>query len=486
MVDELKVWWRRHRLEPGFKVAGGAVEAAERTGRRMLRLPEYRRELRRTWARQMLGVPVAGLPETARRLLKDDIIHEHASDPWLCNFLVNVWEFVHGVDVLSSYPWNVTIPIADVCNARCTFCTSWLEGTRVLELDEIPRFAEVLGYARLLGIAGHGEPLAHPRSDEIFEGIASYLDPRCETYIITNGVFLEKRREALRCLNVTSYNISLNAASEGTHDVVMGLGPDAFGGVISSIRWLVEEGQKAAESGRRAPTVNISFVINRDNVHEMAEFVRLGNELGVDNIYLRTLATVSNLAPGLNYHLLPPYLHPEFEKHIREAKEAVAESRASVITDPASWSAPVLSRKLAELVQIQPPEVVERRDALSDPAVRERYAAYYSDMVGTGQRLKASDRAADIFDDGTNPFQRQPPFACYFLYHDFIVNDFNLRMIPCCYMTHVPGFEVIRFDGSQPFMEYWNSPAFVTLRRRLREGPLYGACKKCPAQNIPY
>lgn len=484
MVGDLKVWWRRHRLESGFKAAGEAVETTERVGRRMLRLPEYRTELRRTWARQMLGVPTAELPGTARRLLKDDIIQAHASDPWLCNYLVNVWESVHGADVLSSYPWNVTIPIADVCNARCTFCTSWLEGTRVLGLNEIPRFAEVLRYARLLGIAGHGEPLVHPHCDEIFERIASYLDPRCESYIITNGVFLDKRREALRCLNITTYNVSLNAASEGTHDVVMGLGPDAFGAVIGSIRRLVEEGKKA-QSGGRAPAVNISFVINRDNVHEIAEFVRLGNELGVDNIYLRTLATVSVPAPGLNYHLLPPYLHPEFERHVREAKEAIAESRARVNTDPASWSAPVLSRGLAELVQIQPPRVVERREALSDLAVREQYAAFYSDLIGTAERLGGPDWAADIFDDGTNPFRRQPPFNCYFVYQDFIVNDFNLRMIPCCYMTHVPGFEVVRFDGNRPFMEYWNSPAFVTLRRRLRQGPLYGACKKCPAQGSP-
>jgi hypothetical protein len=170
-------------------------------------------------------------------------------------------------------------------------------------------------------------------------------------------------------------------------------------------------------------------------------------ELGVDHIYLRTLATMSAPVSGLNYHLLPPYLHPEFEKHVREAKEAITESRARVITDPDSWSAPVLSRGLAELVQIEPPRVVERRDALSDRAVRERYAAYYSDMRGTGQRLAAPDLAADIFDDGSNPFSRHPPFDCYFIYHDFIVNDFNLRMIPCCYMAQVPGFEVVRFDG---------------------------------------
>jgi Iron-sulfur cluster-binding domain len=85
-------------------------------------------------------------------------------------------------------------------------------------------------------------------------------------------------------------------------------------------------------------------------------------------------------------------------------------------------------------------------------------------------------------DDGSNPYGRTARYRCSFVYHDFIVNDFNMRLIPCCYMAQVPGFEVVRFDSARPFLEYWNSPSFVTLRRRLKEGPLYGACRKCPAQ----
>jgi hypothetical protein len=88
----------------------------------------------------------------------------------------------------------------------------------------------------------------------------------------------------------------------------------------------------------------------------------------------------------------------------------------------------------------------------------------------------------DDMDDGSNPYGRTAHYRCAFVYHDFIVNDFNMRLIPCCYMSQVPGFEVVRFDGKRPFLEYWNSPAFVMLRRRLKEGPLYGACRKCPAQ----
>lgn len=448
------------------------------------------REIPRPATQALLdNLPISSESELAQAmklLSKEAILEKYASDPWICNFLINWWEYVHGVDTLTTYPWNITIPIADVCNARCTFCSSWIEGTRVLKLEEVERFAEVLRYARLLGIAGHGEPLAHPNGEEIFDRISRYTDPRCQSYIITNGVFLNKRRELLEKLNVTTYNISLNAATPPTHDVVMGLGSDAFAAIIESIRALVQLRHRRARSiaqrlsGQQQIQVNISFVITRDNVHEIADFVRLGNELGVTNIYLRTLSPISILPAGLNYHRLPPYLHPEFERHVAEAKEAIAASQVNIITDIASWRAPVLSQQVVELVQINSPALIDRKDAVRSKDAREFYAR---NPHGSGQ--PAAD-ALDLFEDGTNPFNRQPPYHCYFLYHDLILNDFNFRMIPCCYMSSVPGFEQIIFDGRRPFMQDWNSPAFVTLRRRLHEGPLYGACKKCPVQPVPF
>lgn len=479
MLDGVKTLWRRHRLKPGLRALGKAWETGDDARRRVLGMPPLA-------TRQLPYLHPSKLADAVRRLRKQDILTEFASDPWSRNYFLNWWEFSHGETALSSYPWNVTIPVADVCNARCTFCTSWLEGTRVLELAELPQFAEVLPYARLLGIAGHGEPLAHPHCDELFEQMASYLDPRCQSYIITNGVFLKKRKRALERLHVRRYNISLNAASAPTHDTVMGLGPEAFADVIASIENLIEERDRSFGSAGDAGGsyhVNISFVINRDNVHELADFVRLGNRLRVDNIYLRTLSNVSSPSIGLNYHLLPPYLHPEFERHAQAARRAIAESRAVIITDVASWSAPVLSEGFAELVQIRPPATVDRKDALRDRSVRESYARFYDSMTGAGQPLAEAGNLVDTFEDGTDPFHRQTPYACHFVYHDFIINDFNLRLIPCCYMSSVPGFEVVRFDGSRPFMECWNSPAFVTLRQRLQQGPLYGACKKCPAQD---
>jgi MoaA/NifB/PqqE/SkfB family radical SAM enzyme len=284
------------------------------------------------------------LSDLLEKFGKDELTRAYADDPWLCNYFVNIWEYSRGESVLTSYPWNVTVPIADVCNARCTFCTSWLEGTRVLALGEVPKFAEVLRFARLLGIAGHGEPLAHPQCEEIFVRMAAYLDPRCESYVITNGVFLEQRLDALRKIHATTFNVSLNAVTPETHQRVMGLGPTALPRILSTIQRLVEE----RESGRATVRVTISFVVNRDNVHELSDFVRLGNRLRVDTIYLRTLMPVGSLPWGLNYHALPPYRHPDFARYVREGQQTIANSRVQVLADVGSWDGPVLPPAVEE------------------------------------------------------------------------------------------------------------------------------------------
>src|SRR5262245_11385777 len=59
-----------------------------------------------------------------KQLTREAIEREYADDPFFRNYCLNLWEYVHGVDVLTTYPWNVALPLADLCNARCTFCTS--------------------------------------------------------------------------------------------------------------------------------------------------------------------------------------------------------------------------------------------------------------------------------------------------------------------------------------------------------------------------
>jgi MoaA/NifB/PqqE/SkfB family radical SAM enzyme len=549
------------------------------------------------------------LERSAHLFTKDEFIALAPNKPILQNFSASIWEFAHGSTELTSYPWNITIPVADLCNARCTFCTSWLDGRKVLDLSQLGRFAPVLRNALFIGLVGHGEPMAHPRFDELCDRLAKMRDPLSKIYTITNGFFLEKWRGHLERINLYSYSISLNAASAETHNVVMGLGPDAFPRIVNSIADLVEFGNTP---NRDKVYVYITMVVTQQNIAEIPAFVELGNRLGVAGIWFRSLLPQANLIPGLNYHLLPPYLHPDFERLRRSAVAAIQASEVPVQADPGVWGQKIFSDALEQQIRLKPPPTVSREQALRDRELRQRneylyrqekgifrgrplerdstsdvkwsngrltfatprasgaYAAAVAvthpgegeqqfsveadvacesgivglglldvtknewldrvfiepgatqravlrttangqqiqlvihngggdnipargslgavaiNVEGIGQSLPIEwgtlvvHNAADPLDDGTNPLGRQPRFACKAVYYNLYINEFFYRVNPCCYLQQVPGFEEVRLDGDMTFMDAWNSPGMVELRRRLKDGPLFGACVRCP------
>src|SRR5262249_30360418 len=127
------------------------------------------------------------LMKFVRRFSREDLRAAFKNDPFLSNYVVNHWEFANGETVLTTYPWKVALPISDVCNATCTFCSSWLRGLRTLKLEELDRFAVVLRHAAEVGFEGHGEPLVHPEIETLILRLTEILDRRCMKYIITNG-----------------------------------------------------------------------------------------------------------------------------------------------------------------------------------------------------------------------------------------------------------------------------------------------------------
>jgi hypothetical protein len=141
-----------------------------------------------------------------------------------------------------------------------------------------------------------------------------------------------------------------------------------------------------------------------------------------------------------------------------------------VRADVDSWDAEVIPSAAA------PVPLISRDAALRDAELRRQLHALPKYVASTRGRLLA---ATDDF-DGVNPFQRGPGFACRAPYRFLYVNDFSFNISPCCYLTDVPGHDRVIYDGSYPFMEAWNSPAMVELRRRLAQGPLFNMCTKCP------
>ena len=419
---------------------------------------------------------------------RQEIIERYRDDPFLLNYHLNLWEYKTGQVILNSYPWSLSLPISNVCNAKCDFCSAWLQQVQsFMQIDQVERLSILLKYAKTVGLVGYGEPLINPHLEEIVARCRAYMDDRATFYTITNGATLEKKLPVLLRHGVKSFKISVNAASDETHHNIMDLGRNTYSRVVATVKEMVEHRNLADPY----LYVSVSLILCQSNLSEAPDFVRLFNEIGVNQICIRTLAPLilQSAYPGLNYHLLPPYLHPEFPRLSGQLKEEIDRCTVAVECDPDSWGVPILSEALARACG-EDVKVYSKQEALSDFTILENYASHATKALsikGRGLRhevMSGYDRA--IYEEETgftgNPLGREPPFECGYIYHFFQINDVNFSSIPCCYLNNVPGHEMHVLDDECDFMKLWNSPAYVDLRTRLRSGPLYKMCKLCQEQ----
>lgn len=396
---------------------------------------------------------------------EDTLRARMTSDALLDNLMLNKWEFANGRTVLESYPWRLSIPFI-LCNAKCDFCAAWhVKGNAPLD-DLMTSLLPVIQRAVQLDLVGWGEPLVHPQFADILNLLKKEAHPRARIALTTNGTRLDAWSERLLEANVMDYAISVHATNSKTHQDLMGFEPHVFDTVIDAV-------SKLAARKSQFPNlfVELVLVVTQQNIGEIPAFIALSESLGVHQVHLRTLMPLEAPRDGLDYHRLPPYLHPEFE-HLRDAAVA-AMSNASVRVkgDPQTWSRPVFSPEWeAKLADIPTTSRQSRTKSTM------RIGPIDWDKLGAGETtLEPAPLAA-----GENTYGREAPLYCPSPYTAFYVNGTDRRVIPCVYMHKVPGHEFIHFKPSMSFKDVWNSPATVAVRRHLHRGPLMPACLTCP------
>lgn len=411
-----------------------------------LPLPEFSVATLRTWSESTLRSKLTG----------DDLQD---------NLILNKWEFAHGRTVLKSYPWRLSIPFI-LCNAKCDFCAAWLVKGNA-PLDELmTSLIPVIRRCYELDLVGWGEPLIHPQFAQILELLGREADPRARIALTTNGTRLESWMERLLAANVMEYAISIHAAKPETHQDLMGFEPDAFETVKRAVRNLT-----ARKAEFQQLSVELVLVVTRQNIAEIPLFIEMSEDLGADRVHLRTLMPMDSPRDGLDYHRLPPYLHPDFGSLRDAAIAAISKAAVPVKADPATWSQPLFSPEWESRLQEIP--LTPRQD-------RKKYYSRISEIDWNVLGAGAKTLEHEPHYEGDNLYNRSVPLYCPSPYTAFYVNGTDRRVIPCVYMHKVPGHELIHFKPSMTFEEVWNSPATVAVRHSLHHGSLMPTCLKCP------
>lgn len=174
---------------------------------------------------------------------------------------------------------KIYVEITNVCNLRCSFCRGTERAAAFLDPDVFCGYArEVKKHTDYVYLHVLGEPLLHPRLDEIMDAAAAEGLRVCLT---TNGTLFHKKMDILRTRAESLYKISISLhAHEGNTESAMG----------ASLEDYVRGAAESAKELGRLGVIAVLRLWNGDNPDAVVPAKNTGNE--------RVLGILREIFPG--------------------------------------------------------------------------------------------------------------------------------------------------------------------------------------------
>lgn len=211
--------------------------------------------------------------------------------------------------------------IEGICGLKCRMCgVPRSAEKKEIDFEHFKNILDKLRYCIELKLTGSGETLL---ARDVFK-IIEYAKRRyAHVSFYTSGLDLnETTRVELIKLGVDEIIFSLNAATTKLYEYIM-LGA-TFKKVIGNIRALVN---LKNQFGSHRPSIVLSFVAMKKNIHELPLFISLASELNVNRVVVHALS-VNGSELGVQEEALSndPLVA---EHYIREAKKLAADKNIS-------------------------------------------------------------------------------------------------------------------------------------------------------------
>lgn len=263
-------------------------------------------------------------------------------------------------------PLYVQVGVADACNYRCQFC--WDHPSYVEDGHAYPDDIAAIYYAaqpdrydktimgwemftdlvddlhtlgtRKLKFIGRGESFLNKN----FVDMVEYTKrKRFNCTVTTNGSLMTPGH--VRRLVASGLNelfVSINAASPQTYNEVhLHTKPGAFEKVKAAVASVAEE---KARTRSKHPYVNASFVVQKNNYHELPEMVRLAREVGAQRVLFNYIYAYE----GTQFLMPTPADNARIDRELLPEAERLAaeyglDVNANLFRDrfvaPANWKA---------------------------------------------------------------------------------------------------------------------------------------------------
>lgn len=210
-------------------------------------------------------------------------------------------------------PIHVQIEPTDACNQDCSFCahSEVIDDPKIMSLETFQKIIDDIEPKKVT-LSGYGEPMINKALPEMI----AYAKAKGASVNTTSNMTLlrsEKKAQALIESGLDLINASLDAATAETYKMVRG--EDYFDRIINGVRLLIHT-KEVLKS--KSPNVRVSFVINKANLHELPDFVRMAHDLKVDVVYFQMLQLTA--IEERHDRLIAGVPYDEFEAALKEGE----------------------------------------------------------------------------------------------------------------------------------------------------------------------
>lgn len=170
-------------------------------------------------------------------------------------------------------PSRARIELTDDCNLRCRKCPQsvwkWKrrdDGERMVEQGKT-----LYPWIDFLDLTSIGEVFLSSHFESFLESVPAHV----HTYLNTNGILMDdEQRKILLRHPPSELHVSLDAATQETYKIVRG--SRSFDRIVENCRKLAEE---KAQAGLSRPRLYINTALERCNLHELPQLLRLAADL---------------------------------------------------------------------------------------------------------------------------------------------------------------------------------------------------------------
>lgn len=180
--------------------------------------------------------------------------------------------------ILQSLPRRLVFELTNACNLNCKMCGRNATDFKLTMFDMhwFCWFEPLLDTVEEVTLMGWGEPTLHPHFLEMLQIIDRHA---ARKYFCTNGMRLDKIRDAIFDTHVDVFAVSVDGATPETNNRIR-RGSD----LTTIIQNLKKIEQIKKERGLSYPWINFVFTAMKSNLQELPDLVRLAHEIGIEEV----------------------------------------------------------------------------------------------------------------------------------------------------------------------------------------------------------